>query len=497
MTTERPQIGTEIATTRDGYDVTRGFIGPVLGAEDSVLRLRGDARMQIYRDVLSDPRVGSTLRQRRLALVGTNWRVEPGDDRRVSRRAAEHLEAQLLRVGWDRVTDRMHYGVFYGYAVSELIYGVRDGLISIEAIRVRNRSRFRFDQDQQLRLLTPQQPLAGIAAPAPYFWHMATGADHDDEPYGLGLAHWCYWPVFFKRHGIRYWLTFLEKFGSPTAIGEFEPGTSDGDKAKLLEAVQALQQDSGIIIPKGMVVRLLEAARSGAADYEALKNAMDREIAIIVVGQTMTTEDGSSLSQAKVHQAVAGDLIQADSDLINESFNRGPATWLAEWNFPGAAPPRVVRETQPEEDLTARCERDSKIVSMGFKPSLQYVHEQYGGEWSEKTPAAAGALPPSAALAPAGAELADPADGHGVADPVHERLVTVGGLEAQAVIAGWVERARAVIDGAQSFAEMEAGLLALYDQLPAGELGEVVAQALTASHLHGMDVVKTAAADDA
>lgn len=479
-TTKRPQLGLEIATTRDGYDLTRGFIGPTLRSQDSVLRQRGDARLGIYKEVLSDPRVGSCLRQRRLALVGKAWHVEPGDDRRQSKRAAEWLEQQLRRVGWDRVTDLMHYSVFYGYGVAELMYGVRDGLISIEQIRVRDRARFRFDQDMALRLLTPDQPLHGIPAPAPYFWHLSIGADHDDEPYGLGLAHWCYWPVYFKRHGIRYWLNFLEKFGSPTAIGEFEPGASDSDRQKLLQAVQALQQDSGIIIPKGMVVRLLEAARSGAADYESLKKAMDSEIAIIVVGQTMTTEDGSSESQARVHQDVAEDLIEADADLISESFNRGPATWLTEWNFPGAEPPRVVREVAAEEDLNTRAERDNKVASLGFRPRLAYIQETYGGDWEPKdAPAQAPATVPNAEFA------------EGEVDHVHQRLVDIGGQAAQGVIQTWVDRARAIIDGAQSFQEVEAGLLDLYEQLPAGELGEVVAQALTAAHLHGMDAVKT------
>ncbi|HHA2395755.1 TPA: DUF935 family protein, partial [Stenotrophomonas maltophilia] len=103
-------------------------------------------------------------------------------------------------------------------------------------------------------------------------------ADHDDEPYGLGLAHWLYWPVLFKRNGLKFWLIFLEKFGMPTAVGKYDTNATDPEKAKLLQATRAIQTDSGIIMPKGMELALLEAGRSGTADYKALQDYMDATI---------------------------------------------------------------------------------------------------------------------------------------------------------------------------------------------------------------------------
>nr|MBN0024148.1 portal protein [Pseudomonas aeruginosa]MBN0231630.1 portal protein [Pseudomonas aeruginosa]MBN0423648.1 portal protein [Pseudomonas aeruginosa]MBN0445201.1 portal protein [Pseudomonas aeruginosa]MBN0581903.1 portal protein [Pseudomonas aeruginosa] len=85
-----------------------------------------------------------------------------------------------------------------GHAVSELIYGRDDRYITLQAVKVRNRRRFRYDLQGGLRLLTPSNMFEGEPCPSPYFWHFSTGADNDDEPYGLGLAHWLYWPVYFK-----------------------------------------------------------------------------------------------------------------------------------------------------------------------------------------------------------------------------------------------------------------------------------------------------------
>ncbi|MEB4492751.1 DUF935 family protein, partial [Pasteurella multocida] len=75
-----------------------------------------------------------------------------------------------------------------------------------------------------------------------------TGSDHDDEPYGIGLAHWLYWASLFKRNGVKFWLIFLEKFGMPTALGRYSKNASPTDQDKLLEAIYSIQSDSGIIV---------------------------------------------------------------------------------------------------------------------------------------------------------------------------------------------------------------------------------------------------------
>lgn len=383
---QAPETGREIATTRDGRDITRGWIGPLLRSTDRLLQRRGGGSLEIYEQVASDAQVQATYQQRRLAVTSREWIVEPGDARRQSKAAADWLREQLQHVGWDRVTDRMLWGSFYGYAVAELIYA-RDGqYVSLDAIKVRNRRRFAYDDNYQLRLLTPERMTEGELAEPPYFWHYAAGSDHDDEPYGLGLAHWLYWPVLFKREGIRFWLTFLEKFGAPTAVGKYGPNATPEERRKLLAAVEAIQTDAGVILPEGMAIELLEAARSGSVDYKSLHDTMDETIAKVVLGQTMTTENGASLSQAKVHLQVRADLVKADADLVSESFNRGPVAWLMRWNFPTAAAPQVWRVMEEPEDLAARAERDGKVFALGYRPTMAYIQQTYGEGWEASSP---------------------------------------------------------------------------------------------------------------
>lgn len=494
-TIERPQIGLEIATTGDGRDITRPYTGPLLLATDRVLRTRGGGNLEIYEQVKSDWQVKACFEQRRNAVVSAEWQVDAASDRAVDQQAAEWLRTQLQRNSWDRITDRMLWSVFYGYSVAELIWEVQaDGKLGWKDIKVRDRRRFRFAPDGALRLLTPSRMFDGEEAKAPYFWHIATGADHDDEPYGIGLAHWLYWPTLFKRNDITLWLTFLDKFAAPTAIGKFQPGATDGEKARLLAALRAIRSDSGIIIPDGMTAELLEAARSGTADYKVLHDTMDEAIAKAILGQTMTTENGSSKSQAEVHMDVRQDIIKADADLVCESFNNGPVRWATMFNFPNAEPPRVYRVLEEEEDLNSKAERDTKVIGWGFKPSLDYVRETYGDHWEEKAPAAVAdalaAVPgaPDPQDAPAFAEPQAIADAKAAAQDRIDTLLdaaTSFGLDWRTFVEPRVRELQALLDNSFDLDDYKRRVVELAEAPPNSDLADALARCGFAAQLLG------------
>lgn len=498
LMTKAPELGREIATTADGIDITRGYTGPLLTPFDSVLRNRG-GDLSIYQQVRSDEEVKATFGQRQSAVVKCEWRVDAGGDRRRDKQAAEWLQQQLAKRQWDNVTEKMLFGVFYGYAVAEIIYGVDEGKIGISAIKVRDRRRFRYGKDGDLRMLTQASMFEGIPCERPYFWDFCTGADHDDEPYGLGLAHWLYWPVLFKRNGIKFWLTFLEKFGMPTGVGKYDPDATDAERAQLLAATRAIHQDSGIIIPKGMELGLLEAGRSGTADYKTLHDTMNAAIQKATLGQTATTQGTpGKLGNEDQQGQVKDDIVKADADLVCASFNDRIVPQLMAWNFPDAELPRVWRVTEQDEDLNGRAERDTKIYGWGFKPSLAYVHNQYGGEWAERQ----ASLDPDPAAVPsaiAGAEFADAGRtvlqllhrhgasfAEGDADP-SPAVPLAGQLDRklQPVGSQWIEQIRALVMKAESFEQLQTELLAMSADMDLDEYAQVLAEASTAAALAG------------
>ncbi len=388
--TERPKLG-ELAAPEDPLNPVKRTTGQVIApyttilhSTDTILQSKGGIEnLRIYRELLRDDQVASVWLQRRLALTSCDTIVEPGADDALSKQAAEELDAELKALSWDNITEKMLFSAFYGWSVAEVLWKPDGARVKFDAIKVRDRARFRFDIDRNLYLWTTRG--GWELMPDRKFWTITTGADNDDEPYGLGLAHALYWPVFFKRNDVKFWLMFLEKFGMPTAMAKVPAGMMN-DPDTIQKAIAMLQQiatDAGVIVPDNVVVELLEAARSGSADYGGMFDAMNEAISKIVVGQTMTTDNGSSKSQSEVHERVAQRIVEADSDLLCGSFNQGPVKWWTEWNFPGAVPPRVYRHTEPPEDLNGRAERDTKIKGLGYEPTEDYILETYGEGWEK------------------------------------------------------------------------------------------------------------------
>ncbi len=379
----KPRLG-ELAKADHGVRLASAYTATLMDNPDSVLKERG-RDMKIYDEILRDDQVKPTFQQRRLAVIQSEWTVEPASESSQDKAAAEFIKEQLTHIRFDGITDKMLYGLLYGYAVGECMWAYDGSRIVLDDIKVRDRSRFVFDVDGNLRLIKAGEPHP-VKLPDQKFWVFSTGANHSDNPYGLGLGHYLYWPTFFKRNDIKFWLIFLEKFGQPTAMAKLPPGQAEDprEREKALQVLDAIQVDSGIVVPDNILVELLEAARHGTADYEALAERMDRAISKVVLSQTMTTDDGSSLSQAQVHEAVKQSVIKSDADLICESFNGQVVRWLTAWNFSNANPPRVWRNTEPEEDLLQRAERDNKISTLGYEPTEEYIEEVYGPGWRKK-----------------------------------------------------------------------------------------------------------------
>ena len=478
----------EIASTLDGRDITRGMVDAMRLElpDDTVLMQRGGGDYSLYREVLRDDHVKAALQQRIDSVIGRPIEVRPGGDKRIDKQAAAFLQEQIEELGWDAITQKMLYGVFYGYAVGEAMWGADGSRVTLDNIKVRDRRRFGFDGAGRLRLKTMSQP-NGELLPERKFWHFACGADHDDAPYGLGLAHWLYWPVWLKRNGLRFWAVFLEKFGTPTAVGQFPPGTSPGDQAKLLAALRAIQRDSAIIFPEGMKAELLEATRSGSADHAAFVSMMNAAILVITIGQTASTQGTpGKLGNDQEQADVRADITKADADLVCMSFNGSIARWLTEWNFPGAAFPQVWRVMDEPEDTALAAERDSKLVTVGFKPTLERVTKVYGEGYeavaTNPDPSGFQNLTGLPADAP---EFAAPEDTPDAPDTLATQATRLSSDTAP-IMADLIAGIGKMVESATSIEALQTDLVNAYGHLDTDELTRIMALAFAAAELAGM-----------
>ncbi|MDE0714089.1 MAG: DUF935 family protein [Gammaproteobacteria bacterium] len=339
--------------------------------------------LQLYRDTLRDDQAWSTLAQRLNAATSIEWEVEPGGTMRADKKAAQDLQEQLERLPFDRICRQMLFGVWYGYSVAECMWKAEGSRVILNDIRVRAPDRFRWDDDREMLLRTWEMPMGGPVPPAK-FWLLSREGEHGDVPHGPGLARWCYWPVWMRRNGHRFWAVALEKFGAPTPKGSYPTG-DEASKMALLEVLRQLSGGAGIAVPEGQDVELLQPLRSMSGDFKAFPEYFDRMISKVILGQSSTTEQGPWRGTAEVQKDVRDEVVDADCRLLDESFNDQVARWLTQWNHPGAAIPKVHRDASPPEDLDLRAEREERISRFsGLRPTQKHVEETYGGEWEPK-----------------------------------------------------------------------------------------------------------------
>jgi len=378
----RPPLRTEAAGILLDPELN---VDQVLLPGDRLLRDKLNCDYRLFEAIAQDDQVFSCFQQRRLAVTSKEWEVLPPGTEDIPAtsqegQVTEFIREQLERLDWDAVTNQMLWGQFYGFAIAELMWDSDGRYITLPAIKVRKQRRFRFSMDAAPLLITHEAP-DGVAIAPSKFWWLAAHEAHGDDPYGgASLASRLYWPVTIKQQGVKFWLNFLETFVTPGVRGIYPTGTTKEEQQKLLGVCQAIANGSRAVIhPEGLGLELIEASRSGSVDYQALRQAMDAAIAKVILSQTMTTDNGASLSQAQVHEGVRDAVVKADSDLVNESFNRNVIAPWTRWNFgPDVRPPKVWRRLEGEIDLKAQAETDRILFDMGFVRSHASVQQIYG-----------------------------------------------------------------------------------------------------------------------
>jgi SPP1 gp7 family putative phage head morphogenesis protein len=139
-----------------------------------------------------------------------------------------------------------------------------------------------------------------------------TGIPYRDPPYNfflleigasddLGLLNKAVPSIMYKRFGMRDAAEFLEIYGMPIPVIKYDPRIP-GSYNEAKQSLENRGSNGGIAVPIGSEFELKDSAKAG--NYQAFEMHAafhNKEISKLFLGQTMTTEAGSSLSQSQTH----------------------------------------------------------------------------------------------------------------------------------------------------------------------------------------------------
>jgi len=522
--------------------------GGVMINTDETLITRGGGQpygLAIYDQIERDCHAAAVLNKRKTAVTSKEWELLPASSSRKDKKAADMVRAQLKNLPFDRICLALLDATLKGFSAAEVMWEADGNEIVAKSIVPLPQRRFWMGIDGRPRLLTITNVWPGEDLPDRKIIIHRFGVKQHEQPYGLGLGYALFWPTFFKRQDITFWLRFLDKFADPTAVGKYPPGTANQDQDDLMSALRMIGTDGRIVVPENIVIELLEAKRSSSIDsYEKLARYMDEQISECVLGETLTTnlQGQGSLAAASVHDQVRSELCKADSDLLSDTLNDTVVTWLTEFNCPGANPPKIWRDCEDPENLKMRSDRDVNIYDMGYEPDEEYINETYGtgvGKWTKRDMSQETKPPKPPRTTPSGfAEageqrteagrsdrsqsrarldrMLEAAEGRGRGADVGYRVSDVGASfagahrcphcsgsfaegetdtpdviieplsdAAQPRIDKMVDRVRKLVFSAKSLDEIRDGLLDLYGDLDPRDLGALMAQAMTLADIEG------------
>lgn len=234
-----------------------------------------------------------------------------------------------------------------------------------------------------------------------YNSHDTTGSDYTAPFYKnhyvsiqdrerLGLLLKAAPDVIYKRFSRASWSVFLERFGMP--IITVQTDKTDAEKREVSDAlVEMGREGSGVFGKEDEVKTHFPAGGDSSKNFKEKVLICNSELSKLILGQTMTTDDGSSKSQAVVHENVSEEIQEADMELIQNIINGelmprlvaiGYPTELLNWKFEyklfydRRQEEKLKQAAQAEEVKTKKFERLAQLLPY-YDADPAYIKQEF------------------------------------------------------------------------------------------------------------------------
>lgn len=328
------------------------------------------------RNLMNDSQVETVWNTRLAGVTGAGFTIEPGDANPKARRAVNFVKEMVRNYDFPTIISAMMDAVAFGFCPVEIIWGTTAKMWRAVDFVPKPPEWFFFSQRKNLMF---RSSVSASRVPENKFILIQNRPSYQN-PYGVKLFSKVYWPVTFRRNGVRWWTMFIEKFGAPFIYGKFQKGASTEDRDDLLSALEDILANSVAVGPDDSYVEIKgDSIRSQSGQvHEAFYNAQNAEIAKAILGQTLTSDIGEhgSRAAAEVHYQVKADITKSDQRLVAGAFNKLFAL-VTQFNFGAEVPAPRFEFEQMEELHKERAERDKILYDMGARFNADYLSAHY------------------------------------------------------------------------------------------------------------------------
>lgn len=312
-----------------------GIVNQRLPNPDVILRKRGYGDISIYRDLYADAHLAAAIESREAATLSYSWEITRGSCPKRTFDKLKDWYDNVLKpknsiedLTLEELVDNILDVIFWGYQPAELIWDYYEGLwVPVEVIPLPPEW-FHFfvekDGRPRIRFISTENMVDGTP-PEPYSLICPRLKPSYSNPYGRGVAPRCFWPIVFKKAGIEFWLSFMERFGTPWVKGSSTTNLESTDKSAFATDLRTLVRDAVVVVSGDRDVELLETKNQAKTSegFQKLCDFFDTQMTKTILGHTLATDasDKSSYAATRGALTVRQDLGLSDKNLIRSTFN--------------------------------------------------------------------------------------------------------------------------------------------------------------------------------
>lgn len=322
--------------------------------------------MEVYEDAMLDPHLRSVTQARTLNVLNTAFNIldevtqEPDD-------SYQYLDKMWF---YNFMKDA-HQSLYYGYTPLEFHFDQGSDL-SWEVSQCK--TFYREHVIPQWRAIVPD----------------VNGTEKlyiDEPPYNnnfllinaenLGLLLQCARYTIFKKYSINHWSKFQDVFGIPGRVAKTD--SRDEEVLDMLEHnLREMGASMSMIAPFDSEFEIFEASNTDAYNvFLEAANLADSQVSKIILGQTMTTDNGSSRSQSEVHERKENSFTKSDLRFIEHVINGQLFPFLIKWGYPLEG--KVFKFDQSNKLPLAKSQLEIDTwISQNFDIEEDYIERTYG-----------------------------------------------------------------------------------------------------------------------
>lgn len=325
----------------------------------------------IYDDIITDLHLSGAIDQRidmvlKKAFVLTDRKTAKQSDNGIA----------IFESAWFK--DFMNYtldSIYYGYSLIQFgnIQEGQDGYKEFDKVQLVPRKHvcpefgviLKYEGDD------PHTGVSYLDGPLSQ-WTIGVG-----NPTDLGKLLKCCPSAIAKRNALAYWDEFAQLFGIPVRIAKTS-SRDNNEIASIKDMLVNMGPAAWGLFPEGTELEFVENGKGDA--FNVFDRRIDRansELSKCILGQTMTLDSGSSLSQSQVHLEVLQNLVEKDADMLRDVINDKLIPFL---NNKGFNLNNIrfdwVNDTQysPEQQL----QMEQMLLNAGYEIDSDYFQQKYG-----------------------------------------------------------------------------------------------------------------------